>query len=153
MLAPGPAAATQRMSRFGFRRLPKFTGTGLAQPKRMLLPAKWLRLRYHHGHKDGPHRIDVPKRIQADPPLCIGRHVAEVLRDVTVGSLVESDREYEGQCKDREGTNEVCIHRQASPNTARLPLPSRSTCGPSPVRSTIVVISTPHAPLSMTRST
>ncbi len=31
-LAPGPAAATQIMSRFGFRRLPQSTGTGLAQP-------------------------------------------------------------------------------------------------------------------------
>src|SRR5256886_14502838 len=30
---PGPAAATQIMSRFGSRRLAKFTGTGLAQPQ------------------------------------------------------------------------------------------------------------------------
>ena len=29
---PGPAAATQIMSRLGWRRLPKFTGTGFAQP-------------------------------------------------------------------------------------------------------------------------
>ncbi len=34
-LDPGPAAATHSMSRLGWRRLPKFTGTGLAQPKRM----------------------------------------------------------------------------------------------------------------------
>ena len=32
-LASGPAPATQNMSRFGLRRLPKFTGTGFAQPK------------------------------------------------------------------------------------------------------------------------
>ncbi len=31
-LLNGPAAATHNMSRFGRRRLPKFTGTGLAQP-------------------------------------------------------------------------------------------------------------------------
>jgi hypothetical protein len=31
--AAGPAAATHSMSRFGWRRLPKFTGTGFAQPK------------------------------------------------------------------------------------------------------------------------
>jgi hypothetical protein len=32
--APGPAAATQIMSRFGRRKLPNATGTGLAQPNR-----------------------------------------------------------------------------------------------------------------------
>ena len=32
-LAPGPAAATHSMWRLGLRRLAKFTGTGLAQPK------------------------------------------------------------------------------------------------------------------------
>ena len=31
---PGPASATATMSRLGWRRLPKCTGTGLAQPKR-----------------------------------------------------------------------------------------------------------------------
>src|SRR4030095_1388222 len=31
-LANGPAPATQIMSRLGWRRFPKFTGTGLAQP-------------------------------------------------------------------------------------------------------------------------
>ena len=32
-LQPGPASATQIMSRFGLRSAPKFTGTGFAQPK------------------------------------------------------------------------------------------------------------------------
>ncbi len=36
--APGPAAATHSMSRFGLRNLPKFTGTGLAQPNAYLPP-------------------------------------------------------------------------------------------------------------------
>jgi hypothetical protein len=36
-LAPGPAAATHSMSLFGCRRRPKLTGTGFAQPNRMLL--------------------------------------------------------------------------------------------------------------------
>jgi hypothetical protein len=35
MLEPGPAPATQNMSRFGWRRLLKLTGTGFAQPKKM----------------------------------------------------------------------------------------------------------------------
>ena len=34
-LAAGPAAATHSMSRFGLRKLPKFTGTGFAHPNRI----------------------------------------------------------------------------------------------------------------------
>ena len=40
--APGPAAATQSMSRLGSRRFSKLTGTGLAQPKRK--PVKAVRM-------------------------------------------------------------------------------------------------------------
>ena len=45
-LAPGPAAATQSMSRFGFRNRLKSTGTGLAHPNAYL---PWLATRIKIG--------------------------------------------------------------------------------------------------------
>ena len=38
-LATGPAIATHSMSRFGLRKLPKFTGTGFAHPNRI---GEWI---------------------------------------------------------------------------------------------------------------
>ena len=98
-LAAGPAAATQIMSRFGLRRLPKLTGTGLAQPNRNGAP----RQQQHARHQHRPDRVDVLQRVQRNAAQHPGRLVAEQAGDIAVGGFMQGDREDHRHGHERDG--------------------------------------------------
>src|SRR5690606_26340920 len=114
---------------------------------------------------------DVLDRIQAHPPLGIGGQVAEILGGVGVRGFMQGDGEYDRQCINREGLDEI-IHRRDcnragwrirrprrpgsgnhNPNTAASPRPWRGSNGSGPVRSTTVVAWNAQLPPSTPRST
>ena len=87
------------MSRFGWRRLPKFTGTGFAQPNRNGAPVSSST----PGHQDRPDRVDMLQRIERHAAQHPGRLVAEEAGDVAVRGFVQGDREDHRHSHEHDG--------------------------------------------------
>ena len=96
MLMPGPASATQIMSRLGLRRRWNATGTGFAQPNTKGEPSSSSMTRQH----EGPERIDVADRVEAHPAEAARRVVAEPVGHPAMRGLVQRDRGHHGHGPD-----------------------------------------------------
>ena len=124
-LAAGPAPATQNMSRFGLRRLPKFTGTGFAHPKMNAGLPNLAQQQQHPRNQDRPDRVDVLYRVRCDSAQHPGRLVTEQLGDVAVRGFVQRDREDHRHRPEHDG-RERKIHWPTI-----LPESGRARAGPS----------------------
>src|SRR5258706_3400813 len=141
---------------------PEHVAFGIAQPAEVdryrLCPAERIFApagdQYQYRNDDRAHGIDVPDRIERDAPRLIRRQVAEMPGGISVRRFVQGNREYAGNRVQRDEADGVLqFHHAGTPNAAVLPLPRLTTTGISPVRSTTVVISTPHDPPSSITST
>ena len=98
MLMPGPASATQTMSRLGWRSRWNATGTGLAQPNRNGEPSS-SRM---PGSTKRPERVDVADRVEADPAQAACRVVAQPVGHPAMRRLVQRDRGHHRHSPDRQ---------------------------------------------------
>ncbi len=148
------------MSRFGWRRLPKFTGTGFAQPNRN---GAFSRNRIP-GTSTVPIEIDVLERVERHPSQHPRRLVAEHAGDVAVGGFVQCDRQDHGHCPEHQGLERKIHRRRILPEVGRrrpsgesdacriARRPRGRSCPGSLARSTTVVGTAGHGPASITRS-
>jgi hypothetical protein len=92
-LAPGPAPATQNMSRFGLRRLAKVHRHRFRPSEDETGTAELREQEQTPRDQDRSDRVDVLYRVRRDPTQHPRGLVAEKLGDVTVRRLVQRDRE------------------------------------------------------------
>src|SRR3989338_5802681 len=93
------------------------------------------------------------QRIQADAPLLVGSHVAEMTRHIAVRRFMQGDGKQHRDRGEGNGLDQLVGIHSSIPNGAVSPLPRRISAGASPVRSMTVVGSSPTVPLSIIRST
>ena len=76
-----------------------------------------MREQEHAGQQNCSEGIDMPDRVEGDPPEIIGGVVAEPMRDETVRGLVKGDGDEQRQHPDRKlvGGN---VQRESSGTTA-----------------------------------
>ena len=101
--ARGPPPATQNMSRFGMRRLPKFTGTGFAHPKMNVGLPNFASSSSIPGTSIVPTGSMCLIGFSRDPAQHPGRLVAEQPGDVAVCGFVQRDREDHRHRPERDG--------------------------------------------------